>query len=167
MKRHPNPAIKQPTSQELLDALCEFIRRKFYPEHAVSFCKDRPRLLKWVVLYPAGWFNSRGVTVTPERYKAILEDILINALRFSEPSKVTYLPAYLRQVVQSHFRIHGEDYYAAAKAVRNLVEHAVIVAGHARVQALDPVRELATAARLLRVKKAPRKQAVNNQLTLL
>ena len=159
---------KQPTSQELLDSLCEFVQVKFYPGQAVAFAKDRPRILKWVLLYPAGWLNSRGVTLPPERYKAILVEVLLDALRFGMNSKVTYLPAYLRQVVQSHFRLHGEKYYGEAKTARNLVEHAVLVAGKSVTnQASDPVRELAQAARILKARRTILKPVVKDQLNLL
>lgn len=165
------PPRQQITSQELIDDLLAFIRTKFYPEHPVQFIKDRSRLLQWVVLYPAGWLNGRGVTLPPARYKAILVTVLMDALRFGQQTKMTYLPAYLRQVVQSHFRIRGEDYYDEAKSARNLAEHIILVAGQARgTAAPDPIQELAAAARLLKARKpaklAPAKPA-SDQLKLL
>lgn len=122
------------------------------------------------MLYPASWLNERAVTLPGDRYRAIMSGILIDAAAHLAQSKVTYLPAYLRQVVQSHWRIHGEAYYEEAKSMRNLVEHAVIIAGKNRVAAPDPVRELAQAASLLRATKRPKtvlKPAPNDQLTLL
>jgi hypothetical protein len=64
MKRRQAPARRQETPQELRDHCLDFLRRKFYPNHAVNFAKDRPRLLAWVVLWPAKWFNEKGVTVS-------------------------------------------------------------------------------------------------------
>jgi hypothetical protein len=159
------------TPQELLDALCRFCQQKFYAEDAISFAKDRPRLLKWVLLYPAAWLNQRGVTLPPARYRIILESILMDAVRFGNTSKVTYRPAWLRMVVQSHFRHHGDEYYAEGKNMRNLVEHAMAIAGPARPAREDPIRELAIAARLLKTpskpKRRPRNPGPNPQLNLL
>lgn len=173
MKR-PRPARPerpvQTTSKELVEDLLQIIRTKFYLEHPIAFAKDRPRLLSWVVLYPAGWLKKRGVTLPPERYKAILVTVLLDAARFGQTTKVTYFPAYLRQVVQSHFQVHGDEYYEEAKSVRNLVEHAVLVAGQARGSAApDPVAELAAAAQILRLKtrKTVPKPPLNTQLNLL
>jgi len=170
----PRPAYPRPrqqTSQELLDGLCQFVRQKFYPEHPVNFAKDRPRLLEWVILYPAAWLNRRGVTLPPERYHALLTGILLDTVRFGQPSKVTYLPAYLRQVLQSHFEHHGEAIYEEAKSLRTVLEHTLFSVGRSvAVAAPDPVRDLARAATLLRAKKpakkSPLKSGVTPQLNL-
>jgi hypothetical protein len=164
------PRPKQPLAAEIRDSILDLIRTKFYSGHAISFAKDRPRLLSWVVLYPASWLNERGVTLQGDRYRAIMSGILIDAAAHLAQSKVTYLPAYLRQVIQSHWRIHGETYYEEAKSMRNLVEHAVIIAGKNRVAATDPVRELAQAASLLKATKSqkrPKQAQDNSQLNLL
>ena len=56
MIRRPKvPLRKQPTPQELLDHLADFIERKFYAGRPIDFTKDRGRLLEWVILWPAGW----------------------------------------------------------------------------------------------------------------
>lgn len=165
-RRKPQPARSQPTPDELLERLLSFLQRKFYQAHAVSFAKDRPRLLKWVVLWPAKWFNDRAVTITPDRYAEIFYQVFLDA-QIHGAEKVTYLPAWLSKVIQSHFHHHGEEYYEQAKSIRNAVETAMIIAGHAAPAAADPIRELATAARLLKPKPRPQKPAVKDQLTLL
>lgn len=154
---------------EVIDSLLELIRVKFYAGHRVQFAKDLHRLLSWVVLYPSEWLAARGVTVglPLARYKEIMSAVLIEAASFCEPSKVTYFPAYLRQVIRSHFQHHGDEIYDEAKAVRNLVENAVLVAGQARGSAPDPVAELAAAARLLTPKKRQVKAPLTRQLDLL
>ena len=173
MKPRPpvTPRAGQATSQELLDALCDFVRRKFYPTDPVEFAKDRPRLLKWVILYPAKWLDERSVTMPPDRYRAVLESVLMDALRFGATGQITYRPAWLAQVVQSHFRAHGEEYYETAKALRDLAPNALRTILTNRVAPPpDPVRELALAARLLKTKKRKSQQSsppVNPQLTLL
>jgi len=169
--RNKRAERSQPTSPELIDSLLALIQSKFYRESGISFLKDRPRLLKWVVLYPATWLDSRGVTLPLLRIQEIMTKILIEAGRFCEPTKVTYLPAYLRQVVTSHFRLHGEDYYDEAKSMRNQVESVMLLtAMSGKVAARkdpDPVRELAQAASLLKPRKRTEKPPVKAQLTLL
>ena len=166
------PFRKQPTSAELLSDLSDFLQRKFYAGHAVNFAKDRPRLLQWVILWPASWLVGRGVTVTEDQYRKIFMGVFLDALRYGDPTKVTYFPAYLRQVIQSHFRMHGDEIYEAAKSVRNLTDHAMLLAGKFQTQDRpDPVRELAAASRLLtakkRVIKTPISQAAGRQGELL
>jgi hypothetical protein len=161
------------SSQTLVTSLLDFIRRKFYsegagPEGPVIFAKDRPRLLKWVVLWPAGWLHSRGVTLPPERYRQILESVLMDALRFGQSAeKITYLPAYLKMVLQSHFAHHGEEYYEEAKTLRAALDRTLLTYGQVASQRPDPLQDLAAAARLLKPSKLARKSPVKDQLTLL
>lgn len=158
---------KQITSQELLDDLLGFIRRKFYQNNPTAFFKDRSRLLSWVVLYPASWLNRRGVTIPGPAYKTLLEKVLMDVLRYGQQSKVTYLPAYLRHVVQEHLAHHGEALYEEAKSVRNLVDHALLSAGRTSEKAPDPVRELAQAATLLKPRKPSKARKPTTQMDLL
>lgn len=171
--RPKRPALMQPTSPELRDACLGILRSKFYgnsPEEVKAFNQDRSRLLAWVVLYPAAWLNKRGVTMPGDAYRETFVKVFIQAAAHIE-SKVKYRPAYLRQVVQSHWAIHGEDYYEAAKTVRNLADHALLVAGQMRQNAPDPVAELAKAAALIkptvRKKKSVVKAPLNQQPSLL
>lgn len=169
---------KQSVALELRDDLLRFIWQKFYAADpggdsvaARSFAQDRERLLAWVILWPAGWFIRRGVTVPGERYKQIFTSILLEAVRHGNTSKVKYRPAWLRYVIQSHFRIHGEDYYNEAKSARAQAEHALHVLGQIKtVPTPDPIRDLAAANILLahskRSKNQPNKQA-GDQLSLI
>lgn len=168
-KPAPKPPRKQQTSPELRDQCLDFLQRKFYQGHPVTFAKDRPRLLAWVVLWPAKWFNQRGVTVEPDRYFAIFSQVFMDGLRFGELEKITYLPAWLAKVIQSHFDHHGEDYYEAAKSIRENTLLKSILAGNlvAGIARPDPIRELAQAARLLEPKKKVKNTPVNDQLTML
>ncbi len=166
--RDLNSRIPQPVSTELVDDLMHFIQTKFYPGKAVDFAKDTPNLHRWVVFWPAGWFTRRGVTVLGTEYKRILTSILLDALRFQKAEKITYLPAYLKMVVQSHFKHHGDELYQSAKNIRTLAENVLLVAHKSPVAAPDPVREMAQAARLLkRPKKPVVKPSKNAQLNLL
>jgi hypothetical protein len=159
--------VKQPTSPELQDELLRFIRSKFYPSDPVSFAKDTPRLLAWVVREFATWLEARAVSLPPTRFLEILRDhILMDAVRHGT-DKIAYRPAWLRAVVQSHLSHHGEDYYEEAKSIRTLADRALWAAQRASAPAPDPIRELAAAARLLQAQKRPSKRPVKAQLTLL
>ena len=114
-RKTPPSSRRQSTPQELRDDLLAFLERKFYPTHHIAFLKDRTRLLDWVVLWPAKWFDDRGVTVPADRYKAIFMGVFLDGLRFGNTGNITYLPAWLAKVIQSHFAMHGEEYYEQAK----------------------------------------------------
>lgn len=157
---------KQPTSQELLDSILDFLQRKFYEGDPISFRKDRSRLLAWVALWPASWLNKKGVSLPADRYREIFFQVFLEA-KANGTEKITYRPAWLRHVIQTHFAHHGDEIYEQAKSVRNLVEHAVLIAGKAAPSAPDPVRELAQASTLLKARKPAPKRAVKDQLTLL
>src|ERR1017187_7470007 len=91
----------QPTPRELTDSLLDFLRRKFYEDNPKGFFQDRRRLLSWVVLWPAGWLKGKGVTVTTDRYHEIFCSVFLESLTFRS-EKITYLPAWLSMVIQSH-----------------------------------------------------------------
>lgn len=165
--RTQRPARKQPTPLELRDSLLDFLERKFYQGHRIQFLKDRQRLLAWVVLWPAKWLNERGVTIPADRYREIFMAVFMDSLRFGQVEKVTYFPAWLAKVIQSHFAIHGEDIYDEGKNLRTVIERTLLVAGKQQGHGPDPVRDLAQAARLLKAPKRPSKSPVKQQLTLL
>ncbi len=165
------PKIKQPTSEELLTGLLELVQTKFYQGEAVEFAKDKRRLLEWVILFPAKWLDERSVTVPADRYRAIFTKVMLDAVRFGDTRKIAYRPAWLAKVIQSHFDCHGDEIYEEAKSMRNLVDHAVMVAGKASQAAPDPVRELADTRRLLKAATSAPKRAIKapikEQLSLL
>jgi hypothetical protein len=165
--KSPRSARKQIVADDLKENLLAFLQARFYKGHPVAFAKDRPRLLQWVVLWPAKWLDDKAVTLPPERYREILMEVFQDGLRFGDLERITYLPAWLAKVVQSHFRHHGDEIYDEAKSIRTLADHALAVAGRLETRAADPVRELAAAARLLQVKKPSKKPANNDQLNLL
>jgi hypothetical protein len=159
---------RQPTPQELVDELLRFVETKFYEGDPIGFIKDRRRLLAWVILRLAKWLDDRGVSISTEAYREIMIDkILMTAVRHGDTGNIQYRPAWLAKVVESHLDHHGEEYYEHAKAIRNVVEHALLVAGRLPLARPDPVRDLAAARRLLTVKKRPSKRRGNDQLTLL
>jgi len=165
--RQPAEKRTQQTPEALRDDLLDFLERKFYPAHRVPFLKDRPRLLAWVVLWPAKWLNDRGVTIPADRYREIFMNVFMDSLRFGAVEKVTYFPAWLAKVIQSHFAVHGDEIYDEGKNLRAVLERTLFVAGKQVAQPPDPVRSLAAAADLLKSPKRVPKQPVKQQLTLL
>jgi hypothetical protein len=165
--KRPSFQRKQQTSQELLDDLLGFLERKFYEGHRIEFLKDRRRLLDWVVLWPATWLHEKGVTLPDDRYRQIFMKVFMTALQMGDTGNIKYLPAWLAKCIQSHFAVHGDDIYDAAKSMRTLTEHALLSAGKAAVGRPDPVRELAVAARLVKAAKPARKPTQKEQLSLL
>ena len=165
--------LKQPTPKEVTDACLEFLRRTFYsfPGGDRAYFQQRRDLLRRVVLWPASWLDGKGVTIHGDAYREIFMKVFMQAAAHVE-SKIKYPPAYLAQVIQSHFKIHGEDYYEAAKATRNQVDHVMMMAGQLAKQsapAADPVREMANARQILNSgarKKTGAQPPVKTQLNL-
>ena len=165
---------QQPIPEELANYCLNILRRKFYsfPGGDRAFFQHRRDLLYRVVLWPASWLKKKEVTIHGDDYRSIFTKVFLQAAAHVE-TKIKYPPAYLAQVIQSHFKIHGEEYYDEAKAVRNQVDHVMLMAGQlARPAAVaaDPVRELASARNILasgKPKKSPSKSAVKEQLTLI
>jgi hypothetical protein len=95
----------------------------------------------------------------------------MEALRHGDTLNITYRPAWLAKVIQSHFATHGDEIYEEAKSMRNLVDHAMVIAGKAVQPAPDPVGELVLAHRLVRTAKGgahrPIKRPEKAQLNLL
>ena len=170
MIRRPKsrPRSQQPTPEVLLAQLLDFLQRKFYQGHPVNFAKDRRRLLDWVVLWPAKWLNERAVTIPPDRYREIFYCVFQNALAFGNTNGITYLPAYLAKVIQSHFAHHEEEIYQEGKNLRTMVEETLLATGKLVAERQpDPVLDLARAARLLAPKRHAVKAPQKAQLTLL
>jgi hypothetical protein len=162
-----NRSRQQPTPKELTDDLLGFLQRKFYAGDPKCFAQDRSRLLAWAVLWPAAWLNGKGVSIPPERYRQIFMAVFMDSLVHGT-SKIKYRPAWLRQVIQSHFRIHGDEVYAEAKSARTLVENALALGCKAPVAARpDPIRELALAHKLVLPSKRVKQSPHNDQLSLL
>lgn len=172
--QRPAPAVreKQLVSQEALNALLDFIRRKFYQGEPGQFAKDRKPLLKWVVFFPASWLNARQVAVPADRYRQLVESVLMDALRYGNTGAINYRPAWLGKVIQSHFDHHGDEIYERAKQTRAVAEHALLMLGKLPIREQDQVvAEFAAAGRLLEVRKSGKKPTakpvLNDQLSLL
>lgn len=160
---------KQLTSDELTGKCLAFLQRKFYQGRDGEFSKQRQDLLRLVVLWPAKWFDDRAVTISADQYLKIFDSVFMDSIRFGDIENLLYPPAWLAKVIHSHFDIHGEDYYRAAKSMRILAENAMLFAQNRNpALAPDPVREMAQAARLLkprnhgkRAVSTPKKEQLN------
>jgi hypothetical protein len=153
-----NPRARQETPADLVADLLQAIRAAFYQDSEPQrWFQDQSFLKRRVVLWPAGWLSSRGVSLKPERYKSLLLEIISEA-RDHQTAQIKYAPAYLAKCVQSHFAVHGDEIYAEGKSLRTLAEHAILACKTAATaaQAPDPIASLATAAHLL---KSPRRSA--------
>ena len=142
-------------STEIVDTLLGFIRTHWYSDAPKeAFLKDRSRLLEWVVFEAAGRLDGATVTLPGERYLKIHLTILREAL--THGGRPTYIPAYLRHVVQSHWKIHWERYYEEAKTVTPRIEECLrdLAAGVGRKP--DPIRDLAQAKQLLSTQRRER-----------
>lgn len=166
----------QQAPQEVRDAILGFIRGKLYsdcPEDHLAFTKDIPRLLEWVVLWPATWLDERGVTLESDRYQAIVLGAIMEGIRHGNTGKIAYRPAWLGRVVQSHFAHREDEIYGEAKALRTALDSTLRTLGAvaAASKPADPVRDLAAAHQLLRARKArpspTQKPTDNGQLSLL
>jgi hypothetical protein len=172
------PRPKQTVAAELRDDLLRLLWQKFYADDPAGpavamkcFAQDRSRLLGWVILWPARLMSGKGFTVTGERYKQIFSNIILEAIRHGNTTRLNYRPAWLKSVIQSHFEKHWEQYYDEAKAVGFQAEHALLMLGKLQVRPeCDPVRTLAEAGALLArtkpAKKPRSKQAANLEFNL-
>lgn len=170
-KRPEAPVRLQTTSKEVLEGLLALVQRKFYAGEAVQFAKDRRHLLQWALLWPARhWFKEKEVALPEARYQEILSKVIIEAAAF-QTGPIRYRPAWLGEVIQSHFRIHGEEIYAEAKAMRTLAEHTLLQLGKLPTRPQDAlVNEFDAASRLLdrpKAKKTVAKPVAKEQLNLL
>jgi hypothetical protein len=163
----PEDRPRQTVAVEIRNDLLNAIRNQFYQDApADQFHKDKAFLLKNVVLWPAGYLDSRGVTLPPARYKAIVLDVINGIKQHGQTEVVKFWPGYLMRCVQSHFRIHGEDYYNEGKALRASLDK--ILKKAPQIPTADPIRVMAEARRdLLRAAKTRQKARSDTQMSLL
>jgi hypothetical protein len=155
----PTQREPQRVSQEVLDSLLGLVRRKFYEGDAASFFKDRWHLLQWALLWPAReFFTPKAVELPNARYEAILKVVIMEAVVHGA-EKIKYRPAWLAKVIQSHFAIHGDEYYEEAKAIRTQSERALLALGKLPTKEASAVQDFTTASRLLDGTKPRRKAA--------
>jgi hypothetical protein len=162
---------RQDVAREIVADLLGAIRGSFYGDLPPKrWFEDMDFLSRKVVLWPAGWLSGKGVSLPASRYKQILLDIVRTAKLNGDTSAVKYWPAYLAKCVQSHFRIHGEEYYEEGKSARSILDGVLLRAGQALKTSgcSDPIMAMADAKRALEATRAHKrpKSAKDRQLTL-
>jgi hypothetical protein len=170
---------KQALPVDIVTDLLTAIRNQFYADSREQFLKDQHFIKREFTLYLASWLDKRGVTLKPDRYKALLLGLLNEIKTHGNTAAVKYWPGYLKHVLQEHLKHHGEDIYQEAKSLRTLAENSLLSLSHlnggasaAAEPTLDPVRALAEARRdLLQMNKAKRAKRPSksppDQLSLL
>ncbi len=152
---------KQELPAEMVADLMRSIRGQFYAESftctnaAKKWFQDARFLKVRVVLWPAGWLNKRGITLKPERYKAILLEVFQEIKSHGATAVVNYWPGYLAKCVQERFRHREEEIYAEGKALRNALESAMLFASKLSQAEPDPIEAL-NQARLVLTRQTPR-----------
>ncbi len=123
---------------------------------------------KNVVMWPAREIcANRGFTLPAERYEKIMVMILDEVEQNGHVDNVNYWPAYLMKCIQTHWRHHWEEYYAEAKAVRNLTERSLVALGSLGTREDQTVEAVAMAHRVLSAAhKTRKKPAPLTQLSL-
>lgn len=154
LRPSPQDRPRQNVPAEIVQDLMSVIRNQFYPDTLCAgsgkqWFQDQQFLKVRVVLWPAAWLTSRGVTLKPERYKQILFDIFNAIKRHGATDAVKYWPGYLAKCVQDHFRHHEDEIYYEAKALRSQVERALATAQTAVASHPDPIARLAEIQHLL------------------
>lgn len=137
---------KQSVPSEIKTDLLNAIRNSFYGDLPDKrWHSDKQFILVNVVLWPASYLNDKGVTLPPARYKAIVLDVLMGIKRHGQTESVKYWPGYLKHCLQTHFRIHGEEYYEEGKALRGRLDSVLKTMG--QTPTADPIRVMAEARR--------------------
>jgi hypothetical protein len=73
---------RQAVPVDIVSDLLQSIRGGFYPDsfgpgaEYVRWQKDIKFLQYKVILWPAAWLNSRGVTLKPDRFKEIILEVI-------------------------------------------------------------------------------------------
>lgn len=158
MKKHwpkPYDRPKQETPAEIMNDLLLVIRNQLCPGLSPKEWYQSQNFFKRVLTYPAAWLNTRGVTLPPDRYHAIVRKLILDIKVHSAADSVQYWPGYLLKCFQEHFRHHGEDYYDEGKSFRNLTERALFATRRAQEArtGVDPVEVYAKANAVLAARK--------------
>jgi predicted SprT family Zn-dependent metalloprotease len=156
---------KQERPKDFIIDMLRIIRGQFCPDLSNDEWYPHVQFLKRVLTYGAAWLNKRGVTIPPDRYQAIYQNILNGIKQHGQTGQVRYWPRYLLHCVQEHFKHHGEEYYEEGKSIRATVERNMLAfqRAHDAPRGVDPIETYAQAHAVLsapkRRKKTPAKQA--------
>ncbi len=152
---------KQETPEAMVARLMGLIRGQFCGDLAdKDWFKHSHFVKRNVVLWPARFVKGKEFTLPVARYEAIMRGIFDGIKEHGQTGQIRYWPGYLMKCVQDHWRLHWEEYYNEAKAVRNISETALVSLG--KVAPADRGLEaLAVAQSVLagRRRKQPAKRA--------
>ena len=147
---------KQQLPAEIVQDILSAIRNQFYPDATPKqWAQDSVFIRREFVLYFASWLDKKGVTLKPGRFKQILLERLNEIKAHGATDKIKYFPGYLKHVLQTHLRHHGDDYYQEGKNLRALTESALATLPEPTI---DPIRVMAEARRDLLISKKAAKQ---------
>lgn len=164
LRNAPPGEPRQDTPEDLVARLLYTIRGQFCSDlDPKAWHQSTSFIRRNVILWPARFMKSKGFTLPPARYEAIMREIFGEIKRHGRPDLVKFWPGYLMKCVQDHWHHHWEDYYAEAKAVRGLAERALL-ACQAAVPAEDrTVESLAMAHRVLTKRHKAKKRPVQSR----
>jgi hypothetical protein len=175
-RRRPAPEVparpKNDISKALMDSILLGIADMFYPgRHADQdsrkvWFSDQNFYRRNLVLWSARWLDDKGVTLSPEEFKKIILEKLLDVKMHA--GEIRYLPKYLTKCVQDHFNHNKDEIYARAKSVTAALDNALARAQIAQ-GGIDPIRVLAAAAQVIKVpkkRKAESGESSRDQLSL-
>ena len=142
-------AAQQAAELAFLEKALAMVRAQLYPGVTESvFARERRELIM-AVSEPAAFLHQDGLTGTAAMYLEILAKVLREIAAQGRVSpRDRYRPMYLRQCLQRHMRIKGEQYRDAAKTLadRNAGKLAAALVKKLRVAAGDPAADRLTEA---------------------
>lgn len=175
MKAKPKHVIEERPTQdvpsEIVDVLMRAIQNQFYPESfrskegAKKWGQEKHFIMRQVVLWPAGWLDDHGITLSPGRYKQIILTILKEIKVFGAGDAIEYFPRYLSKCVQSHFAHNEDAIHDEGKSFRNQLDRALGRIGGQRGP--DPVASMAASLKVLNANRRQKtRKADGEQLSL-
>jgi hypothetical protein len=102
----------------MVQGLMATIRGQFYGSaHPRDWLRDETFLKREVVLWPASWLRSRGMTMSPTSYESMILEKIQDVKRNANQGAFKYFPAYLSHCIKDHFRHNEERIYTECKSV--------------------------------------------------
>lgn len=161
-----NDRTKQELPADLIARLMAVVRNQFCGDlEGSEWGKNSHFVKRNVILWPAYFIcNKNGFTLPAHRYEAIMGVIFEGIKRHGQTGSVRYWQGYLMKCVQDHWNHHWEEYYAEAKASRNIAETALANIGRLSERTDPTVETLAGVHKVLAAKaKQTKKPAIQEQ----
>ena len=141
-------AVKTKLPDAVIEELLASINARFYAKTGARQWLQDQKPLMLALTWPATWLAQRGISLTLDRYEAILREILTTVQTHGEVAAIKYFPAYLLRCVRLWFVHHGEALYEERKRIRNAIDLRMLKGGTPRT-APDPIEALVAANRVL------------------